>query len=172
MSNNAINLQLAITADFDYYQDTELRTKGELMLSKAAYRYFLDQYDENYPRRLIEHCLNGASPESFAAEINTTPEIMAVWANMYPEFEIALHIAFWKSYAWWDSALRTNPDIHHGVFKLVMGQRFKWREDQKNIQNAVKTLSDKELKELALRLLESKEVITIDHEEEEDDDND
>ena len=43
---------------------------------------------------------------------------------------------------------------------------------KKNIQNAVKTLSDKELKELALRLLESKEVITIDHEEEEDDDND
>ena len=126
------------------------------MLSIKAHKYFLDQYDEEYCHQMIRHCMNGASPESFAAKINCTPEVFAYWATMHLEFEIALHIAFWKSYAWWEDALQNNSTIDAKIYKMVMAQRFKWREDGEDLQRVVKNMNDAQLEQLARRLLDSK----------------
>ena len=125
------------------------------MLSQSAFDYFLDQYDESFCNGIIEHCMDGKSPESYAAVINSTPEVFAYWANRHMEFEICLHIAFWKSFAWWEGQLKTNPDIDARTYKLVMSQRFKWREDGQDIQRLVKNMNDRQLEDLARRLLDN-----------------
>ena len=128
------------------------------MLSPRAYQYFLDQYDEDYCTGIIQHCLNGRSPESYAAEINSTPEVFAYWAIKHPEFEISIHIAFWKSFAWWEDQLRINPDIDAKIYKMVMGQRFKWSENGSDAQKMLRSMSEKELEDLARRLLSGETI--------------
>jgi len=143
------------------------------MLSKAAYDYFFSCYKSEYPSKMIEFCIQGASPEAFASQINVTPEIFAFWCRAYPEFEIALHIAFWKSYAWWDQQLRFNSDklgIQAGVFKLVMENRFKWVQDSEENRRKLHNMSLEELETLARRLLDSKEVKAVEFDPEADED--
>lgn len=132
------------------------------MLSESAYQYFIDQYQENYCYELIKFCASGRSPEAFAAEIDSTPEVFPIWANIHPEWEIALHIAFWKSFAWWENALQTNPDIDAKIFKLVMGQRFKWSEDGQDMKKLLLAMDEKQLETLARRLLSGDQRATID----------
>ena len=102
---------------------------------------------------MIKFCSEGRSPESFAAEENLSPEIFAYWARIYPEFEVCLHIAFWKSFAWWEKEAMTNPDINGVVYKSVMQNRFKWKDGNEELQRVVKFMSDQELEDLARRLL-------------------
>lgn len=124
------------------------------MLSKAAHLYFVDQYDESFCTGIIKHCMDGKSPESYAAIINSTPEVFSYWAVIHPEFEIALHIAFWKSFAWWEGQLRCNTmEIDAKTFKLVMSQRFKWSEDGADMQKHLRSMSVEDLEILARRLL-------------------
>lgn len=143
------------------------------MLSKYAYQYFIDQYDESYCEGIIKHCMDGESPESYAAKINSTPEVFAYWAITHPEFEIALHIAFWKSFAWWEGQLRCNTmEIDAKTFKLVMGQRFKWSEEGQDLQKTLRNMSITELEDLARRLLsgDKQAALTAPEPELEDDD--
>ena len=123
------------------------------MLSKIAFTYFDDQYSPDLGSKMIKFCANGRSPEAFAAEENLSPEIFAYWARVYPEFEICLHIAFWKSFAWWEYNAMTNPDINGAVYKSVMLNRFKWKDGNEEVQRVVKFMSDQELEDLARRLL-------------------
>lgn len=132
------------------------------MLSKAAYGYFIDLYRDEFCSGIIRHCTHGDSPESYAAEIDCTPEVFPIWANLYPQFEIALHIAFWKSYAWWESSLKTNSDIDARIYKLVMGQRFKWAEDGGDMRKQLQSMTDEELETLARRLLSGDKQAAID----------
>jgi hypothetical protein len=131
------------------------------MLSKAAYEYFIGEFDESYCTGIIKHCIDGSSPESYAAVINSTPEVFAYWAVKFPEFEIAIHVAFWKSFAWWEGALRTNDTIDAKVYKLVMAQRFKWSENGSDAQKMLRALSDEQLEDLARRLLSGEKVKEI-----------
>ena len=123
------------------------------MLSKAAHAYFVDQYDEDYCTGIVRHCMDGKSPESYAAVINSTPEVFAYWAVRHVEFEIALHVAYWKSFAWWEGALQNNDTIDPKIYKLVMGQRFKWSEDGADLQKTLRSMTVEELEVLARRLL-------------------
>lgn len=123
------------------------------MLSKIAFLYFDEQYSPDLGKKMIKFCSEGRSPESFAAEENLSPEIFAYWARVYPEFEVCLHISFWKSFAWWEKEAMTNPDINGVVYKSVMQNRFKWKDGNEEIQRVVKFMSDQELEDLARRLL-------------------
>lgn len=139
------------------------------MLSNPAFEYFASLYDPNYCTRLIKFCSGGRSPEAFASEINSTPEVFAYWARHHVEFECALHIAFWKSYAWWEKESMTNPDINGQIFNAVMKNRFKWKDGQEDLQKLVRNMNDKDLEELARRLLSEKtETVNIEREEETD----
>lgn len=140
------------------------------MLSKVAHAFFVDQYDEDYCTGIIQHCIDGKSPESYAAEINSTPEVFAYWAIRHPEFEIALHIAFWKSFAWWENQLRCNTmEIDAKTFKLVMGQRFKWSEEGADLQKTLRNMSVEDLEILARRLLSGDNAPGLPQPQEEDD---
>jgi len=144
------------------------------MLSKLAFIYFDEQYDPKIGKRMIKFCSDGRSPEAFAAEENLSPEIFAYWARTHVEFEICLHIAFWKSFAWWEKEAMTNPDISGVVYKSVMANRFKWKDGNEELQRVVKYMSDQELEDLARKLLSqnnnqlAKSVIEVTDNEEED----
>ena len=126
------------------------------MLSNAAFDYFASLYRPEYCSEMIKFCTNGRSPEAFASQINSTPEVFAFWARNHIEFEISLHIAFWKSYAWWESESMTNPKLSGAVYNAVMKNRFKWKDGAEDIQKLVRSLDTKELELLAKRLLTEK----------------
>lgn len=140
------------------------------MLSNAAFEYFASLYDPSYCSRLIKFCSGGRSPEAFASEIDSTPEVFTYWARNHIEFEAAIHIAFWKSYAWWENESMTNPNINGQIFNAVMKNRFKWKDGHEDLQKLVRNMNDKDLEELARRLLSDKsETMSIEREESEDD---
>ena len=140
------------------------------MLSNPAFEYFASLYDPSYCTKLIKFCSKGRSPEAFASEINSTPEVFAYWARNHIEFECALHIAFWKSYAWWELEGMTNPDINGQIFNAVMKNRFKWKDGQEDLQKLVRNMNDEDLETLARRLLSEKtETVNIERAEEETD---
>lgn len=130
------------------------------MLSNLAFDYFASLYDPKYCSEMIRFCSEGRSPEAFSGKINCTPEVFAYWATHHIEFEIALHISFWKSYAWWEeqsmSADRLDQKGFGAVFNAVMKNRFKWKDGNEDLQKIVKKLSTSELETLAKRLISQK----------------
>ena len=145
------------------------------MLSNSAFEYFASLYDPNYCSRMIKFCAQGRSPEAFAAEINSTTEVFAYWARCHIEFEASLHIAFWKSYSWWEEK-SMSPDMLQTkgfapIFNAVMKNRFKWKDGQEDLQKLVRNMNDQDLETLARRLLSEKSV-SIEREEEEDEEQD
>lgn len=137
------------------------------MLSNAAFDYFSTLYKPEFCMEMIRFCAEGRSPEAFAAKINVTPEIFPFWAINHIEFEIALHISFWKSYSWWEEQSIINPKLNDKIFNAVMKNRFKWKDGQEDLQKLVKKMSTKDLETLARRLLTEK---TRELEEASDDD--
>ena len=143
------------------------------MLSNPAFEYFASLYVPEYCSKLIRFCSNGRSPEAFAAEINSTPEVFAYWAKRHVEFECALHIAFWKSYSWWESESMSPDRLDQrgfaAIFNAVMKNRFKWKDGAEDLQKLVRNMNDTDLEELARRLLSEKsETVTVEREEETD----
>jgi len=144
------------------------------MLSKLAFNYFDEQYKPELAKKMIKFCSQGRSPEAFAAEENLSPEIFAYWAKIHPEFEIALHISFWKGFSWWEHEAMHNPDINGVVYKAVMQNRFKWKDGNEELQRVIRHMNDQELEDLARRLLSEnnnqKAIEVVNEAGEEDDD--
>jgi len=63
-------------------------------------------YKPEYCDGIVDHCSNGASLESFAAEIDVCRSTLIVWAKAHPEFLQAATRAKAKSKAWWEITLR------------------------------------------------------------------
>lgn len=141
------------------------------MLSNRAFDYFVSLYNPKYCMQMIKFCSGGRSPEAFAAEINCTPEVFAFWSRNHVEFECALHIAFWKSYSWWEAQSidldRLDTKGFGAIYNAVMKNRFKWKDGAEDIQKLVRHLNDEDLETLARRLLNEK-TEAIDRSEEED----
>lgn len=126
------------------------------MLSNVAFDYFASLYKPEYCHRMIKFCSKGRSPEAFAAEIDSTPEVFTFWARNHIEFECALHIAFWKSYSWWEAQSMIDTPIDSRIYNAVMKNRFKWKDGNEDLQKIVRNLNDKDLETLARRLLAEK----------------
>lgn len=138
------------------------------MLSNSAFDYFASLYRPEYCSQMIKFCAGGRSPEAFAAQIDSTPEVFAFWARNHIEFEISLHIAFWKSYSWWEKESMENPKLSGAVYNAVMKNRFKWKDGAEDIQKIVRNLDTAELEQLARRLL-TEQTDAIQAEPEDDD---
>lgn len=130
------------------------------MLSNAAFDYFASLYRPKFCLEMIKFCATGRSPEAYAASINVTPEVFTFWARNHVEFEISLHIAFWKSYAWWEEQSMNQESLQTKqfgtVFNAVMKNRFKWKDGNEDLQKIVRRLNDTDLETLARRLLAEK----------------
>jgi len=142
-----------------------------MTISELAYQHFINKYKDEYCVQLLEHCSTGRSIESFCAKINSIPEALAFWANKFPEFEVCLRVAYWKSYAWWEDQViedqrrpKEMKTLQPGIFQTVMKNRFKWRDTADDLMLAVSKMSDKELEERARRILESR-TVEVDPEE-------
>lgn len=59
-------------------------------------------YREEYGEALVEHCKDGASITSFAAEIGVARSTINEWMKHHPEFSEAVNRAKAKIAAWWD----------------------------------------------------------------------
>lgn len=127
------------------------------MLSNIAFEYFASLYKPEFCSDMIKFCAEGRSPEAYSASINATPEVFAFWARHHIEFEIALHISFWKSYAWWEEQSRIDTAIDSRIFNAVMKNRFKWKDGNDDLQRIVRNMSTKDLETLAKRLLIDKQ---------------
>lgn len=57
------------------------------------------------------------------------------------------------------------------IFNAVMKNRFKWKDGQEDLQKLVRNMNDQDLETLARRLLSEKSV-SIEREEEEDEEQD
>lgn len=139
------------------------------MLSNSAFDYFANLYKPEMCSEMIRFCASGRSPEAFAAEINCTPEVFAYWARHHVEFEISLHIAFWKSYSWWEKEAMYNNKLSGSIFNAIMKNRFKWKDGNEDLQKTVQKMSTRQLEDLARRLL-SEQTQEIEPEDDEDED--
>lgn len=126
---------------------------NSIMLSAIAFNYFASLYNPDFCAQIVEFCKEGRSPEAFAASVNCTPEVFGLWAKDHPEFECALHIAIWKSYAWWELEAMENKNLNATIYKTIMAHRFNWKDNIEEIQRAVRMMNDEELEVMAKRLL-------------------
>jgi hypothetical protein len=132
--------------------------------SSLVMEHFISKYKEEYCYQLLEHCASGRSIETFCAKINTIPEAMMYWANQYPEFEVCLRVAHWKSLAWWEDRIiedqtyiKELKTLQPQVLKLVMENRFKWLANAEPPQKLVEQMSNKEIEERARKILEARD---------------
>lgn len=122
------------------------------MLSRQAFDKFMERYQPEYCQMLIAHCDKGNSVESFAAVIDGTPELFPFWAREYVEFEMAMHIGYWKSYRKIEE-LGMKGGIHHKTYELIMRNRFNWKDDTEQALKALAKMSTQDLEETARRIL-------------------
>ncbi len=140
-----------------------------MAISETAYQYFISKYKPEFCEMLLEHCAEGRSIETFAAKINTVPEALMFWSNKYVDFEVCLRVAYWKSYAYWEDLviedtkqIREFKVLEPTIFKMVMKNRYKWRDTTDDIMMMIGSLSDAELEDRAKKILEARsgQVIT------------
>ena len=63
-------------------------------------------YDPAYCAAIVEHCKDGASITSFAAEIGVCRETITEWGGVHPEFSLAVKRAKSAAAAWYDKTAR------------------------------------------------------------------
>lgn len=142
------------------------------MISKDNLDRFISQYKDDYPKKILKWCEQGKSIESFAATIDCIPQIFPLWMKMYPEFERAVHIGYWKAYKFWEE--KAELGVHDKYFNsttysMVMKQRFKWASIKEEIIDDIKRLSDEELEErvkVIMNLPTRKQLRIIEEDEE------
>lgn len=111
---------------------------------------------------LIKHCQKGSSVESFAAVIKCTPEVFPIWMRKFPEFEIAMHIAYWTSFRAVEE-MGMNGSMHNKTYELIMRNRFNWKNDTESTMLALSKMNTAQLEEMAKRILETKSPRQIDN---------
>jgi hypothetical protein len=85
---------------------------------------------------MVDHCADGASLTSFAAEIDVARSTLNEWAEHHPEFSEAIKRAKAKSAAWWERQARLGAtgvkDINATlcIFGLKNMGAEDWREKQ------------------------------------------
>lgn len=89
---------------------------------------------------------------------------------MYPEFERAVHLAYWKAYKYWEEKAENGVHdkyFNSATYSMVMKQRFKWANLKEDMIDDIKRLSDEEL-EARVRLVidaPKRRLVTIDQDE-------
>src|ERR1035437_6469690 len=73
-----------------------------MAISRRSLKYFQSMYDESFCNQLLDWCSQGRSIESFAAEINVIPDVFSLWVKEHINFEMCVHVGYWKSYAYWE----------------------------------------------------------------------
>jgi hypothetical protein len=150
------------------------------MASKETIEYFISKYQDKYCYDLLDWCTQGRSIESFAAKINVIPDIFPIWMRQHQQFEICVHVAYWKSYAFWeDMALEdARTPVRHKtmngtIYALVMRQRFKWVDTRQELLEEIQDMGNEELEARARLILDTKKddkkVVVLDPKEEDDD---
>lgn len=64
------------------------------------------RYDPDYCMQIKVMGTEGKFPEEWAAHIGVTLHTLYDWANKIPDFETAMHEAFWALRAYWSAQLR------------------------------------------------------------------
>lgn len=92
-------------------------------------------YDPAYCDRVVEHCSDGSSLTSFAAEIDVARSTINEWMDKHPEFSEAVKRAKAKCAAWWEKQARmgaagTQKDINPTlcIFGLKNMAADDWRD--------------------------------------------
>lgn len=78
------------------------------------------KYDPVYCDKIVDHCKEGASLLSFAAEIDVSRSTLNEWAEHHPEFSDAVKRAKAKSAAWWEKLARSNAVTGDGNATLCI----------------------------------------------------
>ncbi len=64
-------------------------------------------YDPAYCEAVVAHMATGASLTSFAAEIDVARDTISEWANVHPEFSVAVKRGKAKCASWWEARGRS-----------------------------------------------------------------
>lgn len=86
-----------------------------------------NKYDPEYCWTVRQLAEGGEFPEEWCAAIGVTMPTLFNWANAYPEFEQAMHEAWWLCRAYWTKQARTSVQgvgIPPTVLIKVLESRF------------------------------------------------
>jgi len=91
------------------------------------------KYKSGYCEALIDYCSRGFTWSTFAAEIQVSKSTVYDWLKKHKEFAEAKEIAEVKCEQFWEKkGLKPKSrDFHFGVYKLVMTNRFGYKEKPK-----------------------------------------
>lgn len=78
------------------------------------------KYDTAYCDSIVEHCSDGASITSFAAEIGVCRDTITEWVKVHPEFSLAVKRAKASACAWWEKQARTITEKGGGNATLAI----------------------------------------------------
>lgn len=77
-------------------------------------------YKPEYCRDVVEHCKDGASLTSFAAEIGVCRDTISEWMKAHDDFSVAAKCAKARAAAWWEKAGRSTATTGEGNATLCM----------------------------------------------------
>lgn len=78
------------------------------------------KYRAEYCEAVVEHCKDGASLTSFAAEIGVCRDTVSEWITKHPDFSVAAARAKAACAAWWEKIARKNAESGEGSATLVV----------------------------------------------------
>lgn len=64
------------------------------------------KYDPSYCDEIVDHCQDGSSISSFAAKLRVSRSTITEWADVHPEFSVAVKAAKAAVAAWYDKTAR------------------------------------------------------------------
>jgi transposase len=90
-------------------------------------------YDPAYCEGIVEHCRDGSSITSYAAEIGVCRDTISEWASVHEEFSVAVKRAKAVCGAWWEKTARSNATDGKGnavlcIFGLKNMAPEDWRD--------------------------------------------
>lgn len=115
------------------------------------------KYKPEYCQKLIDHCKQGLSFETFGATIGVARDCVFEWAKTFPEFSDAKSTALDQAQLFYEQEgskgmLGRTRNFNSTVWVFNMKNRFKWH-DNIQVQQDLKVETIDKTKELAAELL-------------------
>ena len=105
------------------------------------------KYDPEFCWTIRGLAQEGRFPEEWCAEIGVTMKTLYEWANVFPEFDEAVRIAWHLLNAYWTNYARdnlTNPNLRTTLLLEILRKRFpeSWGKNARNTQETFETRNE------------------------------
>lgn len=106
-----------------------------------------NKYDPEHCWAVREFAQAGMFPEEWTAHLGVTMPTLYNWANAYPEFEQAMHEAWWLLQSYWTKKARASVQgtgMPPSILSMILEKRFPdtWGKNSRNTHETFESRND------------------------------